>query len=72
MSAYFLAMAMLELGEREEAVALLEEALERREWFLLMAAHEPLFEPLRGDEGFAAVLAGVVPQFAPPGPVAVR
>lgn len=53
-------------------MVLLEQALERREWFLLMAPHEPLFHPLRGEAAFAAVLAAVGLQLAPPAPAPVR
>lgn len=54
-----LAMIRIGLGERDQAFALLDEALKERSSFLLWLKVEPVFDPLRGDPRFAKLLADV-------------
>lgn len=44
------------LGQSEQAFAALEEALAHREWRLVRMNVEPMFDPLRADPRFAAML----------------
>ena len=60
-SAYFLGLAMLALDEQDEAVTLLQQALERHEWFLVMAPHEPRLDGIRERPAVAAILRQVKP-----------
>jgi len=47
------------LGEKELAFAWLARAREQRDFLLVLAAVEPMFDPLRGDARFTAMLASM-------------
>lgn len=55
-SPYYLAVAATGMGHLDEAVALLERACVERVPQLVYLAAEPLFDPLRSDSRFAAIL----------------
>jgi hypothetical protein len=44
------------MGERDSALALLQEAFRKREPALYAIAAEPLFDPLRSDRRFTDIL----------------
>lgn len=58
-SAYWRARGWARAGETDRALTLLEEALEAREWFVILLAHEPAFDSLRGESRFARLLERV-------------
>jgi serine/threonine-protein kinase len=51
-----IAIARSGLGQNDQAFAALEKALEHREWRLVRIQVEPMFDPLRTDPRFAALL----------------
>lgn len=52
---FFQALATLQLGQREEAVALLEKTIETDAYFLQFLDTDPDLQQLAGDEGFEAL-----------------
>ena len=58
-SPYWRARAWVRAEEHDRALALLEESVEAREWFVILLAHEPAFDPLRDDVRFSRLLARV-------------
>lgn len=60
-SRYWLAVAELANGEEAAALRSLERAVAAREWFLITARLEPLFDGIRHLRSFQSVLAGVRP-----------
>ena len=52
----YLAWARLETGDREGALAMLERAVEERDWYLIRLPLAPHWDPLRGDPRFTAIL----------------
>ena len=54
-SAYNLACVALGLGERDDAVAMLERGLGERDPWLIFVPHHPQFDALRGDARFDAL-----------------
>jgi TolB-like protein/Flp pilus assembly protein TadD/tRNA A-37 threonylcarbamoyl transferase component Bud32 len=62
-SPFNLALAHLHLGERDRAFALLEEALQTRDVWLVWMLTEPQLDPLRSDPRFTALVRRMnVPQ----------
>jgi TolB-like protein/Flp pilus assembly protein TadD len=59
---YQLAAVHLALGDRERALAELEEGLRQHSHWLTFLEIDPDFDPLRGDSRFAKIAAQVVPQ----------
>jgi hypothetical protein len=51
-ASYDIAAVHVSIGERSEAVALLNKAYEERFYSVLLIRIEPEFEPLRNDPGF--------------------
>lgn len=58
-SAYYLAIVRLGLGERDAALGDLERALDERAGFLAFLPVEPIFDPLRGDACFQQIVERV-------------
>ena len=58
-SPYWRARAWVRADEHDRALALLEESVEAREWFVILLAHEPAFDLLRDDVRFSRLLARV-------------
>jgi serine/threonine protein kinase/tetratricopeptide (TPR) repeat protein len=58
-SSWHLAMIHLALGERDRALDLLEQASRDRAWELRLLPVEPLFDPLRSDPRFGALVEKV-------------
>jgi serine/threonine protein kinase/tetratricopeptide (TPR) repeat protein len=58
-SAALVAEVHLGLGEREQALALLEEAARERSAEMIWIAVRPMFETLRGEPGFNALIAEI-------------
>jgi tetratricopeptide (TPR) repeat protein len=58
----FLAAAYLGLGDREAALHWIERAIEGRNPFMVFARVDALFDPLRDDPRFVALLARVRPE----------
>ncbi len=56
------ASILAELGQKEQAIAELEEEARRGGWWLFSIKYDPAFDPLRGDPRFQAL----VKQFDPP------
>ena len=56
---YYLASAYVALGKKEEAIARLEIARRERSCWLIRLRVDPLFDSLRGIDGFDDVLEGV-------------
>jgi len=56
------ASILAELGQKEEALAALDEAAAAGDFWLLSTKYDPAFDPLRGDPRFQKILA----QFNPP------
>ncbi len=56
-SPYFLALAELGLGEKDQAIASLELAYQRHDLLLPLIRPEPMFDGLRSDPRFQALLA---------------
>jgi hypothetical protein len=52
-------MVHLALGERDRALDLLEQAFRDRAWELRLMPIEPLFDSLRSDPRFAALVSKV-------------
>lgn len=55
----YLAVILVGLGEREQALAWLDKALADRSWWMTYLMIDPRFDSLRGDPRFAALLKGV-------------
>ncbi|HEX8843937.1 MAG TPA: hypothetical protein VF791_04810 [Pyrinomonadaceae bacterium] len=55
-SAYYFAIIHLGLGDRDQTFHWLEQAVEERSGFLAFIKVEPMFDSLRSDERFAALL----------------
>jgi tetratricopeptide (TPR) repeat protein len=53
---YFMAEVHLGLGDRARALHWLERAYEERNWLIIFAGQEAIFDPLRDDAGFNALL----------------
>ena len=62
LSPYVLATCAAELGEKDKAFALLNEAREKGDQFFLFRKIDPLMNPLRGDPRFQELLKNVRPQ----------
>jgi hypothetical protein len=58
-SAYYVLMILIELGDREAALLALERACEERCHWLGFIAVDPALDPLRGDPRFEAVVQRV-------------
>jgi TolB-like protein/Flp pilus assembly protein TadD len=58
-SRYITATYHVELGERDEAIALLNKAYEDREFFMILLKVDPRLDPLRDDVRFQALLKKV-------------
>lgn len=56
---YFLAIASIALGEKDEAFALLEKDVAERSTYVTLIAIDPVFDDLRGDPRFAALVQKV-------------
>ena len=56
MISYYRAWVHLELGRRDEALAALERAVERREEQVSWIAVDPVIEPLRDDRRLARLV----------------
>ncbi len=54
--AYWLATAHLQMGQKDEALRALEDALVERHWMMAFLKVDPRMDPLRGDERFQALL----------------
>jgi tetratricopeptide (TPR) repeat protein len=50
------AVVYVALGNKEQALALLDEAYEQHEWRMLLLKAEPLYDPLRSDPRFQDLL----------------
>jgi hypothetical protein len=50
------ASILTELGQKEEALATLEEGAAKGEWWLFSIKYDPAFDPLHGDPRFQALL----------------
>jgi TolB-like protein/Tfp pilus assembly protein PilF len=50
------ASILAELGQKEEALATLEQGATKGEWWLFSIKYDPAFDPLRGDPRFQALL----------------
>ena len=59
-SPYWLAVAHLGIGDAVVAVPLLEQSVEQREWFVTAARFEPVFDPIRQQPAFAALMDRIV------------
>jgi tetratricopeptide (TPR) repeat protein len=55
-SPYFIAVIYTGLGERDQAFTWLEKAYQERHQYMTLIGVEPLFDPLRSDPRFAALL----------------
>ncbi|MDQ3697992.1 MAG: hypothetical protein M3373_08220 [Gemmatimonadota bacterium] len=58
-SSFFPAIIHLGLGETERALDLLEQAAAERNWHLRLLKVEPIFDPVRSDPRFKALLTTV-------------
>src|SRR5262249_48252914 len=56
------ASILAELGQKGEALAALEEAAAKGDWWLFSIKYDPAFDPLRGDPRFQKIRT----QFDPP------
>jgi len=54
---YYRAMLRTELGERDAALSLLEQAKRDGDWQLLWLPHDRAFDPLRAEPRFAALIS---------------
>ena len=59
--AYSIALVYVALGDHAQALKWLSKCQEQRPASLIFARIDPLFDPIRSDPGFAAMLAEVVP-----------
>jgi hypothetical protein len=59
---YGVALIHAGLGERQQALAWLERALDDRAHWLVWLKLDPRFDPLRADPGFAELLRRIRPQ----------
>jgi eukaryotic-like serine/threonine-protein kinase len=66
-SPYTLAVAHLHLGERDRALALIEESVEARDVWTIWVPTEPQLDPLRGEPRFEELLRRLVGSAVPPG-----
>ncbi len=55
-NAFWLALVSAGLGEHDEAIALLEQAADQRQGMLVLLNMYPVFDPLRSDPRFQALL----------------
>jgi TolB-like protein/tetratricopeptide (TPR) repeat protein len=56
---YWLAITRLQMGDMDGGYTALRQALERREWFLIFIAREPLLDPVRADARFCDIMQRV-------------
>jgi hypothetical protein len=53
------AVVYIALGNKEQALALLDEAYEQHEWGMLLLKAEPRYDPLRSDPRFQDLMRRV-------------